>query len=162
MRCHVRLMSMYTNINLCAVIAYPLLPQKLKDFVRASTLLIFVAVATTWLSGTAGKINVELFDSFAPEEVSKQVPVHKKQACVLFFDVAFHVLPLILVGFPRHPSSLPLACGALLLWYALVRRRIRAIYSPSVPADESVAWAVIGALLATAWLLGKGIYRTPG
>ena len=143
---------MYTNLNLCGVALYPLLPPALRDVVRASTLLILIAVATTWVSGRASAIQVELFDSFASPSLSENISSDTKQACVLCFDVLFHVLPLFLVGLPQKPVSMALACGLLLTWYALVRHRIHKIYAPSVPADQSVACATVLALAVATWL----------
>ena len=141
-----RLFAMYTNINLFGIVLYPWLLPAFRDLVRASTLLILAAVATTWLSGKAGVIHVELFNSFASLESSRDVPDGVKQLCVLFFDALFHVLPIFLVGLPRSPVSVAVACGLLLAWYALVRHRIHTIYAPSVPADQSIACATIVAV----------------
>ena len=150
-----RLLLMYTNINLCGVGVYPWLPPVLKDVVRASTLLIFVAVARVWLSGRAGSINAELFNSFALSGNAEDVdvlPTCIKQLCVVVFDVLFHVVPLIAVGVPRTPAALCIAVGLLLVWYAFARNRIGEIYAPSVPADESIAFAAVTGLSFAAWL----------
>ena len=150
-----RLLSMYTNINLCCVAFYPWLPPALRDVVRASTLLILIAVSTTWVSGKAGIINTELFDSFVAVEFAKAVPARVKQACVLCFDVLFHVVPLLVIGLPQSSVSVAVACNLLLIWYAVVRHRITEIYAPSVPADKSVACATLAALIITGGLFAS-------
>jgi len=150
-----RLLLMYTNINLCGVGVYPWLSPVVKDVVRASTLLILVAVARVWLSGDAGSIYAELFNSFALSgnaEVADVLPTRIKQLCVIVFDVLFHIVPLVAVGVPKSPAALCIAVGLLLTWYAFTRNRIGEIYAPSVPADESIAFAAVTGLSFAAWL----------
>jgi len=141
-----RLASMYTNLNLCALAVYKWMPEQLKDIIRASTLLILIVVASTWITGDVNTIYTELFDSFT----SCMISAEWKHAIVFAADVLLHVVPVFVVGLPQTRMSLLIGSGLLLTWYSIVRERICQIYSPSVPADRGVCIAITSAFCGAA------------
>ena len=134
-----RIASMYTNLNLSLLLFYRWMPEKLKDIMRASTLLILIVVASTWITGDLTTIYIELFDSFSTIILSTQA----KHIIVFIADVLLHVVPVFLIGLPKTRQSMMIASLALITWYGMVRERIHEIYSPSVPADRGVMIAVL-------------------
>jgi len=134
-----RLASMYTNLNLGALVFYRWMPEQYKDIMRASTLLILIVVASTWITGDLTTIYIELFDSFSTLTISSEY----KHMIVFIFDVLIHVVPVFLIGLPKKRHSMMIASLALMTWYGMVRHRIHEIYSPSVPADRGVMIAVL-------------------
>ena len=139
-----RLASMYTILNLCAVLMIRWLPEFLKDIVRASTLLILVVIVIAFNPQAYG----ELFDSFAPDYVS--IPSSIKMGIMFIADILFHVVPVVLIGLPQVSHSILIAYGILIAWYSQVRERIGEIYSPSVPADDAVRCTGVLALCGAA------------
>jgi hypothetical protein len=146
MSCVQRLSSMYTNLNLGALVVYKWMPERIKDIIRASTLLILIVVASTWITGDVNTIYTELFDSFTILEISAEW----KNAIVFAADVLLHVVPVFIVGLPKTRISLLMGSGLLLTWYSMVRERIHQIYSPSVPADRGVCVAITSAFCGAA------------
>lgn len=144
-----RLASMYTNWNLCAVLASPWMPPAAQDVVRASTFLILVAVVTVWMSGNMLSIYEELFDSFAPNIILSHTT---KMGIMLLYDGLFHFLPFIILGLPTQPISVCIAYGIMLMWYIWARHRISSIYSPKIPFDRGMIVAGIMAIVL-AWVL---------
>jgi len=133
-----RLASMYTNLNLSALIFYRWMPEWIRDIMRASTLLIFTVVASVWSTGDMKIVYLELFDSFAPNvDVSSRL----KYRIVFVFDILLHVVPVFLVGLPTTPYSFIIAYCLLLTWFRTVRKRIHEIYSPTVPAERGMFFA---------------------
>ena len=119
-----RLLSMYTNINLLALLFYPYASEQIRDIMRASTLLILIVAASIWPN--AKTIYPDLFNSFSP---GNTVSLSVKYTVVFIFDMVFHVLPVILIGLPHNMISYFFASVILFIWYRLVRHRINEIYS---------------------------------
>ena len=119
-----RLLSMYTNINLLALLFYPYASEQIRDIMRASTLLILIVAASIWPN--AKTIYPDLFNSFSP---GNTVSLSVKYTVVFIFDMVFHVLPVILIGLPYNMISYFFASVFLFIWYRLVRHRINEIYS---------------------------------
>ena len=119
-----RLLSMYTNLNLLALLFYPYASEQIRDIMRASTLLILIVTASIWPN--AKIIYPDLFDSFAP---GNTVSLSVKYTVVFIFDMVFHVLPVILIGLPHKLISYFFASVILFIWYRLVKDRICEIYS---------------------------------
>jgi hypothetical protein len=115
------------------------MPEQLKDIMRASTVLILIVVASTWVTGDLTTIYIELFDSFSTIILSTQA----KHMIVFIVDVLIHVVPVFLIGLPKKRHSMMIATLVLMMWYGMVRERIHEIYSPSVPADRGVMIAVL-------------------
>jgi hypothetical protein len=115
------------------------MPEQLKDIMRASTVLILIVVASTWVTGDLTTIYIELFDSFSTIILSTQA----KHMIVFIVDVLIHVVPVFLIGLPKKRHSMMIATLVLMTWYGMVRERIHEIYSPSVPADRGVMIAVL-------------------
>ena len=141
---------MYTNLNLCALCFFRWMPNGVKDVFRASTLLILVIAASVWFSGNLLHIYGELVDSFS-SEAPRSLPRVVKIEIAALFDFLLHVVPVYLIGLPFSSESLLYAYGLVLTWYAMVRHRIHAIYSPSVDADKGI---VVAGLFSVCALLG--------
>lgn len=135
-----RLLSMYTILNVCAVLTISWMPEPIKDIIRASTLLIVVVMFTIWTSGKTRIIYEELFDSFAP---NNDIHPDIKFRTTLVADFLLHVVPLLVIGLPLLSESMFIAYMILLMWYVPVRGDIHAIYSKSVPADKGILYAGI-------------------
>ena len=82
-----RLLSMYTNINLLALLFYPYASEQIRDIMRASTLLILIVAASIWPN--AKTIYPDLFDSFSP---GNTVSLSVKYTVVFIFDIFLHLL----------------------------------------------------------------------
>ena len=135
-----RLLSMYTILNICAVLTISWMPEPIKDIIRASTLLILIVMITIWTSGKARIIYEELFDSFAP---NNDIHPDIKFRITLVADFLLHVVPVLVIGLPVLSHSMLIAYMILLMWYVPVREHISEIYSKSVPADTAILYAGI-------------------
>lgn len=125
-----RLSTMYTNINLCAIaLCWWFSIELLKDILHASTLLIIVAVASIWIMGDIRTTYVELVDSFAPMNTLSSL---QKQGIAVVADILFHVGPLLLIGLSHHPLSVIGAYLLFVAWYCVYRDKITQVYAPSV------------------------------
>ena len=125
-----RLSAMYTNLNLCAIaLCWWFSVELLKDILRASTLLIAVAVASIWIMGDIRTTYVELVDSFAPMNTLSQL---QKQGIAFIADILFHVGPLLLIGLPHQLLSMIGAYLLFVAWYQVYRDKITQLYAPSV------------------------------
>jgi hypothetical protein len=138
---------MYTTLNVIALLLfYQHASEYVRDIMRASTLLILVVVATSVWSRPFS-IYKALFDSVASPAYQASIPLYTKYGIVFIFDMLFHVVPLLVIGLPHYDISMLIACGILLVWYAIARRRIHEIYTPIISADGSICIAVAAALI---------------
>ena len=141
---------MYTNANVCGVLLFPWMPAPVQDVIRASTLLILVAVATVWFSGNLIEVYHDLIDSFTPTGVL--LPDSIKTGIMIFYDALFHVVPFLVLGLPYYISSVFIAYGMLVLWFILMRHKLPSIYSPKVSFGRGIAAAGIVGLITTVWI----------
>lgn len=145
-----RLLGMYTNANVCGVLLIPWMSELMQDMVRASTLLILIAVATVWFSGNLIEVYHDLVDSFTPN--GWVIPDSIKTGIMIFYDVLFHVVPCLILGLPYFVHSLFLAYGMLVAWYIIMRHKLPSIYSPKVSFGRGIAVAGIVGLMVAFWL----------
>ena len=138
---------MYTTLNLIILILfYEDSSAIIRDIMRASTFLILVVVATSvWYRPLT--IYKALFDSFAPPEYQLITPLYTKYGIVCIFDILFHIVPLIVIGLPNHGTSMVVACTILLVWYSIVRKRIKEIYTTGLSTDRGISIAVVTAAI---------------
>ena len=144
-----RFLSMYTTLNLFALILfYKDAPDTIRDIMRASTFLIAIIVATSvWTNPFP--IYRNLFDSFAPAKYQAIVPLYAKYGIVFIFDMLFHLVPLLVIGLPRHGSSLLPACAILLIWYSIVKHKIHEIYTVSASTGKGIIAAIFATIYGT-------------
>jgi hypothetical protein len=145
-----RLLGMYTNANVCGVLLFPWMPEPVQDVIRASTLLILVAVATVWFSGNLIEVYHDLVDSFTP--TGWVIPDSIKTGIMVFYDALFHVVPFLILGLPYYIGSLFVAYGMLVLWFILMRHRLPSIYSSKVSFDRGIGAAGVVGLAVVVWL----------
>jgi len=147
-----RFLSMYTTLNLLVLILfYQDASDTIRDIMRASTFLIAVVVATSiWINPFP--IYRTLFDSFAPPKYQAIVPLNTKYGIVFIFDMLFHVVPLVVIGLPHKGTSMLIACGILLVWYAMMYQRIHEIYTTDVSKERGIVFAIIVTIIGTIWL----------
>lgn len=124
-----RFASMFSTLNLLAILVFRWMPPLIKDVIRSTTLLIIIMLTTVWFSGHLFETYVQLFDSFT---VSHDYSRSTKIALLAINDVLFHILPCILIGLPTNPIGLIIAYSILLLWYYPNRNRIQEIYVPII------------------------------
>ena len=145
-----RLLGMLTNANVCGVLLIPWMPALMQDVVRASTLLILVAVATVWFSGNLIEVYHDLIDSFTPTGVL--LPDSIKTGIMIFYDALFHVIPFLVLGLPLYVHSLFIAYGMLVVWYIIMRHKLPSIYSPKVSFGKGIVVAGIVGVAVAVWL----------
>jgi len=145
-----RFVIMYTNLNVCGVLLFPYLSAFLQDIIRASSLLILVAVATVWFSGNLIEVYHDLVDSFTPDGII--VPDSMKTAIMIFYDTLFHVMPCLILGLPYYVISLCIAYGLIITWYIMTRRHLSSIYSPKVSFDRGIIVSGIVAAMMAMWI----------
>lgn len=145
-----RLGLMYTNINVCGVLLFPWMPPAVQDVIRASSLLILAAVATVWFSGNVIEVYHDLIDSFTPSEV--MIPDSIKTKIMIFYDILFHIIPILILGLPYHVMSLFVAYVILVSWYIASRHRLPSIYSSKVSFDRGIIVAGIIGVIMAMWL----------
>ena len=148
-----RIITMYTNANVCGVLLIPWMSEPMKDIVRASTFLILIAVGTVWFSGNLIEIYHDLIDSFTPDGIVLSDSI--KTGIMLFYDVLFHVVPFLIVGLPYYAHSLFIAYGMLVGWFILMRHRLPSIYSPKVSFGRGIVVAGIVGLILAGWISWK-------
>ena len=141
---------MYTNANVCGVLLFPWMPAPVQDVIRASTLLILVAVATVWFSGNLIEVYHDLIDSFTPTGVL--LPDSIKTGIMIFYDALFHVIPFLVLGLPLYVHSLFIAYGMLVVWYIIMRHKLPSIYSPKVSFGKGIVVAGIVGVAVAVWL----------
>lgn len=145
-----RLLGMLTNANVCGVLFIPWMPEPMQDVIRASTLLILVAVATVWFSGNLIEVYHDLIDSFTPDGIMLSDSI--KTGIMIFYDALFHVVPCLVLGLPFYVHSLFVAYGMIVVWYIMMRHKLPSIYSPKVSFGKGICIAgIVGALVAV-WL----------
>jgi hypothetical protein len=145
-----RIITMYTNINVCGVLLIPWMPEPMQDVIRASTFLILIAVSTVWFSGNLIEIYHDLINSFTPDGIVLSDSM--KTGILFFYDVLFHVIPFLVIGLPHYAYSLFVAYGILVGWFILVRHRLSSIYSPKVSFGRGIVVAGIIGLIAAGWI----------
>jgi len=149
-----RLIKMYTVINLFFVIFHRQMPDWSQDIIRASTLLILVVVATSsWFSGNISTIYIEFFDSFFKAAFSDTTKI----IIIATIDIIMHTVPLFIMGMPRIPSSFILAYSIMLVWYITFRNKIKTIYVPSVLPERGIIAAGVVTVIASGLMLSKTI-----
>ena len=145
-----RLLGMLTNANVCGVLLFPWMPAPVQDVIRASTLLILVAVATVWFSGNLIEVYHDLIDSFTP--AGWVIPDSIKTGIMIFYDALFHVVPFLVLGLPLYVHSLFIAYGMLVVWYIIMRHKLPSIYSPKVSFGKGIGVAGIVGVAVAVWL----------
>jgi len=141
-----RLGLMYTNINICGVLLFPWMPSAVQDVIRASSILILAAVATVWFSGNIIEVYHDLIDSFTPRGL--MIPDSIKTGMMIFYDILFHIAPVLILGLPHHAISLFVAYGIMLIWFMMARHRLPSIYSSKVSFDKGMIVAgIVGVIL---------------
>jgi hypothetical protein len=143
-----RIGSMFTNINLMFVLFFPYLNETIQDIVRATTFLILAAIVLIWLTGNVLSIYERLYNSFL---IAPDLSLIKKYVIMFILDIILHLLPFLILGFPRHGVSFVFAYGIMMIWYLLVRDHIGSIYVPHLPYDSSMGGigviALVGSML---------------
>ena len=145
-----RLAMMYTNINMCGVLLFSYMPIFVQDIIRASTLLILVAVSTVWLSGNVLEVYHDLFDSFTPRILV--IPDSIKTGIMVCYDILFHIVPCLILGLPYHIISYFIAYGIMLLWFIMIRNRLSYIYSPKISFKRGIIIAGILGIIVAIWI----------
>jgi hypothetical protein len=145
-----RLLGMLTNANVCGVLFIPWMPELMQDVIRASTLLILVAVATVWFSGNLIEVYHDLIDSFTPDGLVLSDSI--KTGIMIFYDALFHVVPCLVLGLPLYVHSLFIAYGMLVAWYTVMRHKLPSIYSPKVSFGKGIIVAGIVGVAVAVWL----------
>lgn len=145
-----RLLKMYTNINIIFVLLWKLWPASIQDVIRANSLIILFAVSYFWLTGTNWKWYIDLYNT---------LPFAKQDVDVIFLsvltDIILHLLPVIILGLPMSIPSVCVATVCILVWYLIVRHnnRIQKIYVSTVPIrtyDIVVGFGIFMAFIVVA------------
>jgi hypothetical protein len=145
-----RLGLMYTNINVCGVLLFSWMPPVVQDVIRASSLLILAAVATVWFSGDVIEVYHDLIDSFTPR--GYMIPDSIKTGIMIFYDILFHIVPVLIIGLPQHVISVYVAYGIMLAWFMMARHRLPSIYSSKVSFDKGMIVAGMVGVLVAIWI----------
>ena len=145
-----RLGLMYTNINVCGVLLFSWMPPAVQDVIRASSLLILAAVATVWFSGNVLEVYHDLIDSFTPQGTI--IPDSIKTGIMIFYDILFHIVPVLIIGLPYHVISLCVAYGIMLVWFMMARHRLPSIYSSKVSFDKGMIVAGMVGVMMAIWI----------
>jgi len=147
-----RFLSMYTILNLFVLLLfYQHVPEYVRDIMRASTFLILVVVATSvWTNPFP--IYRTIFDSVAPPRYQASIPLYTKYGIICIADILFHIVPLLVIGLPCHGTSMLIACGILLAWYAMMRPRIHEIYTSDVSKERGIIFAIVVTIIGAIWL----------
>jgi hypothetical protein len=123
------------------------MPPAVQDVIRASSLLILAAVATVWFSGNVIEVYHDLIDSFTPRGM--MIPDSIKTGIMIFYDILFHIAPVLILGLPYHVISLFVAYGIMLAWFITARHRLPSIYSSKVSFDRGMVGAIMAIWLGT-------------
>jgi hypothetical protein len=98
------------------------IPIPILEFARASSLLVALGVGLVYAIHGYGKI----------KEFYCTIPMW----FIPIWDFTNHLLPLILVGIPQSPWSLPIAYCVLLTWFVKIRQQIELVYIKGIAYDE--------------------------
>jgi hypothetical protein len=145
----IRLLQMYTNINLCCILLMKWFPKWLQDIVRASALLILIVViASVWLSGNAMRIYINLVESFVNDipEINGLSDKEKIKGAIAF-DMLLHVIPVMIIGFPIMSISVVWAYIMLITYCIIYRDSIKYIYVPDIAVENGIMSAGLVTIL---------------
>lgn len=145
-----RFAMMYTNLNMCGVFLFPWMPECVQDVIRASTLLVLVAVATVWFSEDVIEVYHDLIDSFTPDGM--MIPDSIKTEIAVGCDILFHIVPCMVLGLPYYIISLFVAYGIMAVWYKMTCHRLSSIYSPKCSFDRGMIVAGMVGVVTAMWI----------
>ena len=148
---------MYTNLNICALFAYPWVSERIRDIIRASTFVILITVITIWLTQDMSSLYSRLYDSFShiylfwlPDIIRNTMPPVFKQGLFFMGDALYHIIPPLIVGLPVLSSSIVIASAIFASWYMVFRKQIYKIYTAKIDGDFVIG---MGAFLALCYAL---------
>ena len=139
MRLLERLFKAFTLWTWSLTLSSLFLCPALLDICRCCHLIVLSCVLQAWIrADSLCDTYLEFFDEIDPGfHWSRQ----GKLLIVAFFDVFFHVVPVLVLGLPRDSkTSLPWAllfCG---VWWLACGHQLDQIYLPSLPTQE--VWGI--------------------
>lgn len=129
-----RVLTMYTNANVAAVLARRHLPPTALEVLRANSVVIQLCVLLAE-AHYGFDLPAYVLVSLLPPPWVRRVGVPPLASLAAVADVVLHAAPVALMGLPGAWWAFPAASALLLSWYALVRSTVglRAVYWRRAP-----------------------------
>lgn len=136
-----RMSCMITLMNLLSLLLYPIASENIRDIMRANTFIIFVMVMTFWISE---RIFIA-YDEFVQSlNLISENPIKRYIIC-LIIDIITHMLPFIILGFPKKPISIMFSSILISIWYMKFHTKFGEIYVPVV--GENIDYTMVATFL---------------
>lgn len=126
------LLLLYSNYSLLLAIIssiYPdMFPEYFNDIIRASTFIVPILVIYLFYSKGGDAVISAYNHLFHPIKFNKTMAI--------IFEFIIHLLPILLVGLPKHKISFLYVTIILLSYYYITYNKINELYHPLITTDE--------------------------